>query len=242
MKVAILTTETLHHAYFIKSLLEIGIDLRVFIETQPRCTPTFKSWHRYEDHRDIYESDLWFNSQESIKISNFTNPHSFISLNEQPAVKAISEYNADLGIVFGTSILKKKIIEAGPKHLLNLHGGDPQGYRGLDSHLWAIYHNDYKSIITTLHYIDHGLDTGPIVMQSQIQMNKDLRLHKLRSVNTELCLEMAKLAIHSLDKSRWLPSIAQHRKGRYYSSMPAELKDQCVIKLRNYVNSSENYA
>jgi len=237
MKVAILTTETLHHTYFIESLLKNGLQLKVFIETKPQCSPPFESWHPYESSRDAYESELWFEGKQSIKIEQITNPLKFVSLNDQAAVNAIADYDADIGFVFGTGKLKEQLIKVGPRHLLNLHGGDPRGYRGLDSHLWAIYHSDYQSLITTLHYVDSNLDTGPIVMQCQISMNKALRLHKLRSINTELCIKMALIAIHSLEALDWLPSTNQQKMGRYYSSMSAELKDVCYRKLEHLANN-----
>ena len=51
--------------------------------------------------------------------------------------------------------------------IFNLHGGDPEKYRGLDSHYWSIYHNDFKSLITTLHKVRPILDTGEIVLQGK---------------------------------------------------------------------------
>ena len=43
---------------------------------------------------------------------------------------------------------------------INLHGGDPEKYRGLDSHLWSIYHEDWASLVSTLHVVSKDLDAG----------------------------------------------------------------------------------
>ena len=36
-------------------------------------------------------------------------------------------------------------------------------YRGLDSHRWAILNDDLSNIGSTLHWVNAGVDTGPII-------------------------------------------------------------------------------
>jgi hypothetical protein len=125
-------------------------------------------------------------------------------------------------ITLGTPIISGAMLSCGPEWL-NLHGGNPEYYRGLDSHWWAIYHSDWDNIMTTLHYIDDGIDTGNIVAQSQVPLAENLY-----EQNMEVCHNLIFLAMCL----SVLPQRKQVKRGRYYGAMPKELKDKCLEKLR----------
>ena len=100
--------------------------------------------------------------------------YAFSSIND-PAHSKIEELNPDMVIIFGTSKVSPNIISIPTKLCLNLHGGAPEYYRGLDSHLWAIYHNDFENLITTMHF-EPELDSGRIIFQEQLELSKDSTL------------------------------------------------------------------
>ena len=54
---------------------------------------------------------------------------------------------------------------------LNIHGGVLPIIRGADSNLWAIWEDISQGI--TAHFVDEGVDTGPIIMQQAISIDKD---------------------------------------------------------------------
>jgi methionyl-tRNA formyltransferase len=129
-------------------------------------------------------------------------------------------------VAFGVRRLKSETIKELPGVLLNLHGGNPEKYRGLDTHLWAIYHSDFNSLVTTLHVLAPRLDTGDIVRQGRIPLRKDMPLYELRAVNTEVCIDLVKGAVDTLSSQGKLTLTKQKEAGRYYSFMPSVLKDQ----------------
>ncbi len=111
--------------------------------------------------------------------------------------------------------------------MLNLHGGDPENYRGLDSHLWAIYHRDFEALVTTLHFVTSELDDGDIVGQMRVPLRSGMALHQLRAANTEVCVELTVSALEALRSRGVLDARRQLRCGRYYSFMPTPLKELC---------------
>ncbi len=119
--------------------------------------------------------------------------------------------------------------------MLNLHGGNPEHYRGLDTHLWAIYHNDFDNLVSTLHSVDSGIDTGDIIFQSQIRLEPGTRIHHLRSLNTLICTDLSLTALSLIESGVGLPSRRQLQRGRYYSFMPAVLKEVCVRAFDRHV-------
>ena len=141
MKIIILTTQTLHHTKFVQDILEICPDTDVILETKS-LTPPFDTNHSYLKLQDDYESSLWFQGGLP-KIKNFAHSIEVESINDQGCLSFIMEAKPDLIVVFGTSRIRKSLIKCLSRPALNLHGGDPEHYRGLDSHLWTIYHSQH---------------------------------------------------------------------------------------------------
>lgn len=233
MKLLILTTESAHHAYFVRELQEALGSVTVFLETQEQQS-AFDTHHPFEEMRDEYESRTWFGGKRAV-VSDYAPATRFGSLNEEAAVAAIRRAGADLVVVFGTSRLKRSVIGACPPTLLNLHGGDPENYRGLDSHLWAIYHRDFDGIMTTMHRVDTELDTGEIVSQAKVPIGEGMPLHALRAENTEMCVQLTVAATNVFRRSGQVTSRPQRKVGRYYSAMPASLKSICEQNFANFI-------
>ena len=69
-------------------------------------------------------------------------------------IKHIKQIKPDVIISFGIGLIQSKFLNNFRNlKIVNLHGGDLRHYRSLDSHMWSIYHNDFKYLITTLHYV-----------------------------------------------------------------------------------------
>ena len=236
MRITVLTTQTIHHTFFIYSLLKIGYEVNVFLELNQNNFFPFSTKHEFEQERDIFEKDKFFNG-ENVLIENLTNTKKFENLNSKNSIEAIKNDISELIIVFGTGLIKKEFINASRGLLLNLHGGDPEKYRGLDSHLWAIYHKDFDSIVTTIHKLDEKLDNGEILIKGKLDINKSTKIESLRSINTQLCINLSQTIIEMYLNKKSLISSNQRYKGRYYSAMPSVLKSVCIKNFKNYIKN-----
>jgi methionyl-tRNA formyltransferase len=146
----------------------------------------------------------------------------------------LAQLGPDATIVFGTGKLKAPVLSVQPERMFNLHGGDPQEYRGLDTHLWAIYHGDFSGLVTTLHRVAPALDDGDIVASAAVPLHRSMGLHELRAANTEVCLALTLAALTQLAEDGHVLSRRQSRAGRYYSFMPAILKDLVCAKFASH--------
>jgi methionyl-tRNA formyltransferase len=216
VKVLVLTTQTPHHAFFIRELAAAH-EVIAFRETTSLPAP-FDTHHPFEDERDRYEWNRWFAGRRT-------------DLTEL----VLKKQHADAVVVFGTGVLKAPVIEDYSQRIFNLHGGDPQEYRGLDTHLWAIFHRDFAGLVTTLHRLDTGLDTGDIVASAAVPVTSAMPLHALRAANTEQCVALVNRALEAVARDGDVASHRQQRKGRYYSAMPAVLKSVCQARFNAYV-------
>ncbi len=233
MNVVLLTTDTTHHRYFAAKLAE-GFTLRgVLLETRV-AAPPFETFHPFEATRDAYERDVLLGGRRA-DFADIAETRTVESVNE--GVAELRSFAPDVVLSFGVGRLLEPAIRCASTACLNLHGGDPERYRGLDTHLWAVYHGDFDAIVTTMHHVDEHLDTGAIAFQSPLPLEQVAALHELRAVNTEMCVTLSRQALATLAERGQVPSLPQVGRGRYYSFMPAVLKDVCVRRFDEHVRA-----
>jgi methionyl-tRNA formyltransferase len=235
MKVVVLTTETLHHTYFIRELHKVFPIEKVFAETD-QIHPTFEVHHPFEDEREAFECETFFNGKKT-KLEDVSNVLKIKNINDPESIAALKQIAPEMTIVFGTRKLSSELLKIIPPKILNLHGGDPEEYRGLDSHLWSIYHGDFKFLVTTLHHLNERLDDGYIIGQKPMTFKRGMGLHEMRRLNTENCLNLTIEALNEHQKSGQIVSRAQKKQGRYYSFMPSALKEICCVRFKKYTDT-----
>ncbi len=73
----------------------------------------------------------------------------------------------------GTSVLKPEVFTLAPKGTVNIHTGITPEYRSADPIFWALYRGEPEKVGVTVHYIDRGIDTGPILHQESVPVYAD---------------------------------------------------------------------
>lgn len=235
MRAVILTTETTHHAYFVREMAKYARIDWVLLESESKAPP-FETSHPYEIERDKHERTSWFDGRTP-GVGEFAKTWGVPCVNDKTVTRRLDESRPDIVFVFGTGRLQSHTIAACGHHVLNLHGGDPLKYRGLDSHLWSIYHRDFGSLVTTLHKVSTQLDRGDIINSQSLQIVRDMRLDELRRLNTEACVQLCRNALSNLREQGAINGRPQAEIGRYYSHMPAVLKSICVDRFAKYTRS-----
>lgn len=235
MKLLILTTDTSHHTFFVSELKKSVKNIHVICEKEGDRIPPFEINHSFEEKAKIYEQEIWFDGKNK-SLKDFCDPIYTKTINSEKVSNFLKDKKPDLAIIFGTSKINKRIIKYCPRNTFNLHGGDPEEYRGLDSHLWAIYHKDFKKLETTIHRLDQYLDNGEIVNKKKLQLNNISELFMLRSINTKVCIELSLETIEELRLNGYVKSKSQKKIGRYYSFMPKVLKEICNENFKRYIN------
>jgi methionyl-tRNA formyltransferase len=225
LRVLVLTTATPHHALFVRELIAAGHSVAVLNE-QPTSTggPAVTAFSR---RRDSYEESLWFSDR--VPALDDLCPTSFVAgVNTFEGLEVLRRSDADVAISFGTGWIKTEALALFPYERWNLHGGDPQKYRGLDSHLWALYHRDIEALVTTLHTLDPELDRGAVIAGALIDLADAPELHMLRAANTELALSLVLGSLAHLEAVGRVPRMPQIAMGRYYSALPSSLLETCA--------------
>ena len=235
MKVLILTTKTNHHFYFLHKLfLEKKIILHSIFEKK-KINFSFKTKHKYENIRDNHEKlEL---KKEKFRDCVIKNSTSFNDINSDDCIDYIKKLNPKIIISYGVSKIKKKFLKNFGKKTFNLHGGNPEYYRGLDSFLWAIYHKDFNNFYVTLHKVLLTFDSGKIIFKKKLILNKTINIYNLRLFSTKVCLELVKKIIRVFINKNKVFTKSQNKNGRYYSAMPSALKDVCITNFNKYIKN-----
>lgn len=218
LRVWVLTTETPHHAHFVRDLIEAGHS--VTVPNEQTTSPSSSVVSAFHRERDSYEASLWFG--DTVPSLTDLCPTSVVAgVNEVEGLEALQHSNADVVVCFGIGWIRPEALTLLPVERWNLHGGDPQKYRGLDPHLWALYHRDGGALVTTLHTLDPDLDRGAVIGGSLIDLTQAPELHMLRAANTELA---------HLEAVGRVPRMPQTAVGRYYSALPDDLLETCATR------------
>jgi len=145
-------------------------------------------------------------SQGNEMIAETSLPLDFVfearSLPKLGTIKSINDLGADIGVsvLFG-HILKAEVLRLFPRGVLNVHPGLLPFNRGRNAQVWSIV--EHTPAGATLHFMDEGVDTGPIVERLEVPIEPTDTGRSMR----------AKLEIASLEvlKAGWPAVLANDR-------------------------------
>ncbi len=93
--------------------------------------------------------------------------------------------NSDIFIVFGSSFIKKDLVNFLIDHkALNIHLGISPYYRGTDCNFWALFDNNPHLVGATIHLLSKGLDSGPILYHALSEIKEDPFIYTMSAVKS----------------------------------------------------------
>jgi folate-dependent phosphoribosylglycinamide formyltransferase PurN len=117
-------------------------------------------------------------------------------INSEEVRAFILSKSPDVVVVSGTALLKEPIIESAKGRIINLHPGFAPQYRGRYGAFWPIYNKEPQLVGATIHFIDRGIDTGPILTQGKVDFDPGDTLkaitYKQHKVGVDLLMKCLK--------------------------------------------------
>jgi phosphoribosylglycinamide formyltransferase-1 len=105
----------------------------------------------------------------------------------------LSERAVELVVLAGyMQLLGREFIDAVPQRVINVHPALLPAFPGLNAVQQAI---DYGVTVfgVTVHFVDHGVDTGPVILQRAVELPAALDsadvLHRLHPIEHDLLVE-----------------------------------------------------
>jgi phosphoribosylglycinamide formyltransferase-1 len=82
----------------------------------------------------------------------------------------LEPYELDWLLLAGyTRILSAPVVQRYPGRIVNIHPADSRHYRGLGGYRWA-FERGLSATCVTVHLVDEGIDTGPILAQAAVDL------------------------------------------------------------------------
>jgi methionyl-tRNA formyltransferase len=95
------------------------------------------------------------------------------SINGPAAIEVLHGIDPGVVAVAGTRLIGAKVLNSIGAPFLNLHAGITPAYRGNDTGYWALATGRPDCFGVTIHLVDRGLDTGPIVYQKRVVPDRE---------------------------------------------------------------------
>jgi methionyl-tRNA formyltransferase len=90
------------------------------------------------------------------------------NINDQRSIEFIQRHAPDALAVCGTTIIRPEVFSIASRGAINIHTGITPEYRSAEPIFWALFHGEPHKVGVTIHCIDRGVDTGPIIHQATV--------------------------------------------------------------------------
>jgi folate-dependent phosphoribosylglycinamide formyltransferase PurN len=97
--------------------------------------------------------------------------HNVKDIHAQDVKDLVQSFEPDLGLIYGSPILKPQLFEIPKFGTLGIHHGKVPAYRGNKTTFWAIYNGESVAGVT-IQKINAGLDTGSIVKEGEVPIGR----------------------------------------------------------------------
>lgn len=208
-----MTIENIHGRETLKNLIDFKFPLSaIIIEHKSKLA---------ENARDYLKNDFYNPPSFKELIDGKKIPVHFVeNHNDEDTKNFLKKYSPDYIILGNTRILKEHIISTAKKGVLNSHPAILPQYRGLDCVGWSILNRD--SVGATVHMVDPGIDSGPIIIQEIINFDDCNSLLAVRVKVMRKCAILFLKSLIGLEFGTLYPKIQESSLAKKYPSLPLE--------------------
>lgn len=126
-------------------------------------------------------------------------------LNSAETLRFLQDARADALLVYGTNLLKPPLLDAFAGRIINLHLGLSPYYRGTATNFYPLLNDEPEYVGATVHLIDAGIDSGPILHHARPVITADDGPHTIGCKTILAGLEKLILAARELSEGRLAP-------------------------------------
>jgi methionyl-tRNA formyltransferase len=123
---------------------------------------------RHFANRDESEAS-YFASHDAVRLGS-QGTHRLVpagGCNDPAEVARMIAARPDVVLVFGTGILRQELLSAFDGRIINIHLGLSPYYRGAGTNFWPLVNREPEYVGATIHYLDAGIDTGPMLAHAR---------------------------------------------------------------------------
>lgn len=189
MNITLITSDQIRHNYLVNLLSNIATKLNViqekktFFSNQNKISNLMKNYFLKVDdaQKKVFGNAAIDKKNKNTKLLSLENKEL-----EKCSLNSLSDFlNSDIFIVFGSSFIKKDLVNFLIDHkALNIHLGISPYYRGTDCNFWALFDNNPHLVGATIHLLSKGLDSGPILYHALSEIKEDPFIYTMSAVKS----------------------------------------------------------
>ena len=189
MNITLITSDQIRHNYLVNLLSNIATKLNViqekktFFSNQNKISNLMKNYFLKVDdaQKKVLGNAAIDKKNKNIKLLSLENNEL-----EKCSLNSLSDFlNSDIFIVFGSSFIKKDLVNFLIDHkALNIHLGISPYYRGTDCNFWALFDNNPHLVGATIHLLSKGLDSGQILYHALSEIKEDPFIYTMSAVKS----------------------------------------------------------
>ena len=135
--------------------------------------------------------------------------------NDAAEIARMRKLKPDIVLVFGTGLLAQSLLDAFPQGVLNIHLGLSPYYRGAGTNFWPLVNGEPEYCGATIHFLDRGVDSGPIIGHVRPDIARDDGPHDIGNKTIVAAADSLVTAAVAHASSR-LRGVPQRGGGRVY--------------------------
>jgi methionyl-tRNA formyltransferase len=116
-----------------------------------------------EIRRQFQLDDRWPDCRPILRVS---------SVNSAECVELLVRLRPAVVLVVGTRLIEQAVLRRIDAAFVNYHAGITPKYRGVHGGYWALAQGDAANCGVTVHLLDEGIDTGPVLYQARISPSR----------------------------------------------------------------------
>ena len=156
--------------------------------------------------------------------------------NDPRALELLKNLNPDVIAFTGGGLLRKELLSIPRLGVLNCHSGLLPLYRGMDVVEWPMVEGKLQEIGVglTLHFMDAGVDTGPILLQRRVEIRRGDTITALRRRMEPMMVEVMLEGLRGLRDQTLTPKTQKAEDGRQYFVMHPRIKACAEKRLKQF--------
>ena len=166
------------------------------------------------------------------------------NLKNETFLQELKSLEADLQIVVAFRMLPKVVWKLPPEGTFNLHASLLPEYRGAAPINWALINGEKRTGVTTF-FINENIDTGAIILQKEVSIDKDEsagELHdKLMNLGSELVVQTVELIASGTAESKEQSNTSSKHAPKLTKENCRIQWDQPIERVHNHIRGLSPY-
>ena len=241
-KIVLLIGNHTRHIYFADKIHSQFPLKGIILEKRENIIPEIKNTYEKKDiknfnkhfiNRDYFEKNFFKNAKlPNVDRIEIISP----AKNSNKVINFIEKIKPSLVVLFGVSVLNKKILDSMPLQTKNLHAGLAPYYRGTACNFWPFYFLSPHHAGYTYHRVSKEVDKGKIILHSLPKLKKGLSIHEVNCLGLISAIRDFSKIINFVKRNNKLPSKKISNQGKYFFS--SDFKPQHLRNIYDLFNDN----